>query len=97
MEKPIYNSWTFIFLYSFILMFAGCAGSKKIVLKSFAEPLTENLIQSFNSDNDPELVEKALPFALKTMESMIKGAPDNKELYASLACGFVSRVFWLSF
>ncbi|HOX42996.1 MAG TPA: TRAP transporter TatT component family protein [Myxococcota bacterium] len=49
--------------------------------------------QTFASDDDPELVRDALPFALKTMEGLLEGSPENEELLLSLASGFAQYAY----
>lgn len=45
---------------------------------------------SWNSEDDPELVREALPFALKTMESLAASAPKHSGLRLALCRGYVS-------
>jgi len=40
------------------------------------------------SDDDPELVAQAMPFALKTVESLLAAAPDDQRLLLSACAGF---------
>jgi predicted anti-sigma-YlaC factor YlaD len=42
----------------------------------------------FARDDDPELVRDAVPFALKTMESLLDSTPDHKGLLSALCKGF---------
>lgn len=44
----------------------------------------------FMTDNDPEFIASALPFALKTFESLLQSDPDNIDLIEASASGFVS-------
>ncbi|MBK8013265.1 MAG: hypothetical protein IPK13_18155 [Deltaproteobacteria bacterium] len=44
--------------------------------------------KTFSSDDDPELIEAATPFALKTMESVLEQDPTHRGLLTSLASGF---------
>ncbi len=43
---------------------------------------------AFARDDDPELVREAVPFALKSMESLLGSAPDHKGLLGALCRGF---------
>lgn len=43
---------------------------------------------SFSSDEDPELVAAALPFALKTIESLLQEAPEHQGLLLAACSGF---------
>jgi len=42
----------------------------------------------FTRDEDPELVRDAVPFALKSMESLLDSSPDHKGLLTALCKGF---------
>jgi len=42
----------------------------------------------FATDDDPELVRDAVPFALKAMESLLASSPDHKGLLTALCKGF---------
>lgn len=42
----------------------------------------------YASDEDPELVRQALPFALKTMESLLAEQPENRKLLLAACRGF---------
>jgi predicted anti-sigma-YlaC factor YlaD len=44
----------------------------------------------YQSDDDPELVEAAIPFGLKTMESVLEQRPEHRGLLVALAAGFTS-------
>jgi predicted anti-sigma-YlaC factor YlaD len=43
---------------------------------------------NYSSDDDPELVGEAVPFALKTMEGLLESAPRHKKLLAATCSGF---------
>lgn len=47
----------------------------------------------YGQDDDPELVEAAVPFALKTMEGVVVEQPEHTGLLTSLAAGFVQYGF----
>lgn len=50
----------------------------------------------WSSDNDPDLVREALPFALKTNESLLEAVPDHEGLLESTAFGFTAYAFLLT-
>ncbi len=60
------------------LLFSGCI--KKIALKKVAGALTADGGTVFSGDDDPQLVADALPFALKTYESLLQSLPDDPKL-----------------
>jgi len=49
----------------------------------------------FTSDDDPELVKEAMPFALKTFESLLTSTPEHEGLLLSAAQGFISYAYLL--
>jgi len=58
--------------------------------------LADSLAESgsvYMSDEDPELVERAIPFGLKTMESVLAEHPDHEGLLVALASGFTSYAY----
>ncbi len=48
---------------------------------------------TFASDDDPELVRDALPFALKTTEGLLGSQPDNPKLLLTAASGFTQYAY----
>lgn len=71
-----------------ILLLAGCS------LRSFAAAKVGNALTSggasWSTEDDPELVRDALPFALKTMESLAAEAPRHAGLRLGLCRGYAS-------
>lgn len=47
----------------------------------------------FASDDDPELVREAIPFGLKTIESLLEGSPHNTKLLLAAASGFAQYAY----
>jgi hypothetical protein len=45
-------------------------------------------VDVYGTDDDPELVRDALPFGLKTMESLLAVVPDHEGLLLTLCKGF---------
>ncbi|MFQ5769426.1 MAG: TRAP transporter TatT component family protein [bacterium] len=67
---------------------SGCA-IQHLAVNSLAHALTEGSTSVYATDDDPELVGEALPFALKTIETLLQTTPRNKDLLISAAAGFV--------
>jgi tetratricopeptide (TPR) repeat protein len=44
----------------------------------------------FTSDDDPEFIASALPFALKTFESLLESDPENINLLENISSGYIS-------
>jgi len=68
------------------LLVGGCS-IKKMATKSMADALTSGQ-DVFGTDNDPELVRDALPFGLKTLESLLLELPNHRGLLLSACRGF---------
>jgi predicted anti-sigma-YlaC factor YlaD len=49
--------------------------------------------ETFARDSDPELVRDAVPFALKTMESLLEVLPEDVELLQALAANFTQYAY----
>ena len=60
---------------------------KKIAARSVANSLTSGP-DAFGTEDDPELVRDAIPFGLKTMESLLLTIPRHRGLLLSLCRGF---------
>jgi predicted anti-sigma-YlaC factor YlaD len=67
-------------------MLAGCS-IRSLAIDALAESLAESG-DVFASDEDPELVRQAVPFALKTIESLLAEKPDHPGLLLAACSGF---------
>lgn len=73
-----------------VLLIVGTTSScsiKKMAVNSVANSLTSGP-DVFGRDDDPELVRDALPFGLKTMESLLEVVPRHRGLLLTLCKGF---------
>jgi len=70
-----------------LLAGANSCSIKKMAVKNVANSLTEGP-DVFGTDDDPELIRDAVPFGLKTMESLLQTLPDHRGLLLSLCRGF---------
>jgi predicted anti-sigma-YlaC factor YlaD len=62
------------------LLLAGCS-LNKLAMKKVAGMLTSSSTSDvFGSDNDPDFVGQALPFAIKLYESLLAALPDDRPL-----------------
>lgn len=68
----------------------GCV--KKLALMGLADTMAAGG-DSFGSDDDPELVRQAMPFALKTMESLLEELPRHAGLLLATCKGFTQYAF----
>jgi predicted anti-sigma-YlaC factor YlaD len=74
-----------------LLLLAACfllACSPRAYVVSRVADAVSSGGDSFARDDDPELVREAVPFALKSMESLLDSQPDHKGLLAALCRGF---------
>jgi predicted anti-sigma-YlaC factor YlaD len=60
---------------------------KKMAVNSLGKALAEGA-SAYASDDDPDLVRDASPFALKTIESLLEASPRNEDLLLAAAKGF---------
>jgi predicted anti-sigma-YlaC factor YlaD len=66
---------------------AGCS-IKSMAVNKIGDALSSSSTSSFARDDDPELVRDAIPFALKTIESLLDQAPRHQGLLLSAASSF---------
>jgi TRAP transporter TatT component family protein len=72
----------------FALLLAACS-PKTYALRQVADAMSSSgQSGAFARDDDPELIRDAVPFALKTMESLADRLPDHLALRLALARGF---------
>ncbi len=81
--------WSFIVALALTLLFTSGCSIRKLAVNSLAGAFS-GAGDAFASDEDPELVRDALPFALKTFETLLAEAPDNVGLLFSTCQGFTS-------
>lgn len=68
---------------------SGCAG---LAARVAANALTSGG-DAYASDDDPELVRDAVPFGLKTMESVLSSDPGNEKLLLALCSGYTQYAY----
>lgn len=69
-----------------VILAEGCA-LRTMAMRSVADSLSQGG-DTFASDEDPELVRDAVPFALKTYESLLASLPTHRGLLLSTCSGF---------
>ena len=70
---------------------SGCS-LKTIAVKTVANTLSQPG-DTFTRDDDPELIRAALPFGLKTFESLLESVPRHKPLLIATCSGFTSYAY----
>jgi tetratricopeptide (TPR) repeat protein len=79
-----------------LLLALASASSACSISRLATGALADSLAESgsvYMSDEDPELVEEAIPFGLKTMESVLAEHPEHHGLLVALASGFTSYAY----
>jgi len=74
-----------------LIVLPGCS-IKRMAVKSVANSLTSGP-DVYGTDDDPELIRDALPFGLKTMESLLEVVPKHRGLLLTLCRGFTQYGF----
>jgi hypothetical protein len=70
----------------------GCGFVSSLATKSVANTLSKPG-DVFTRDDDPELVRRAIPFALKTYESLLESLPKHQPLLLATCSGFTSYAY----
>jgi predicted anti-sigma-YlaC factor YlaD len=70
-----------------VLSSAGCS-VKKFAINKLGDSLASQSTSSFATDDDPELIGDALPFALKLMEGLLDQVPQHRGLLFATSSGF---------
>lgn len=74
-----------------IWTFPGCSIQSLVVKKAAAALSGTGTV--FSGDDDPELIQDALPFALKTYESLLQAAPDDDNLLLATGSAFTMYAY----
>jgi len=78
-----------------VVLLASAAGGcsiRKLAINGLADTLSASG-DVFASDDDPELIRDATPFALKTIESLLASAPEHQGLLLQACQGFTQYGF----
>lgn len=74
-----------------VISVPGCS-VRKLAVNKLGDALAE-AGSSYASDDDPELVRDALPFGLKTIESLLAESPKHRGLLLAAASGFTQYAY----
>lgn len=77
-----------IILVSAVWAASGCSMATKMVANTLSKSGT-----TYTSDDDPELVRRALPFGLKTYESLLESVPNHGPLLLATCSGFTGYAY----
>src|SRR5262249_21684838 len=76
-----------------VVFLSGCS-VKRLAADVVGEVLTGDS-EIFASDDDPDLVLEAIPFGLKTLESLLAISPRHRGMLLSAAKGFTTYAYLL--
>jgi predicted anti-sigma-YlaC factor YlaD len=68
---------------------AGCS-VKTFAVNKLGDTLSAPGPSVYTTDDDPELIRAALPFSLKTIESLLQASPNHKGMLLTACSGFTS-------
>ena len=71
------------------LSLAGCS-VKSFAVNKLGDTLSAPGPSVYTTDDDPELIRAALPFSLKTLESLLQASPKHKGMLLTACSGFTS-------
>lgn len=87
MPVHVHSPLRALVLSALALSLAGCS-LKRMAINSLGNAMAAGSTSTFARDDDPELVRDAVPFALKTIESLIEQSPKHQPLLTTAASGF---------
>lgn len=80
-----------LFLGLLVLSVTGCS-VKRFAVNKLGNALAESGT-TYSSDNDPDLVEGAIPFSLKLIESLLAASPNHRGMLFAAASGFTQYAY----
>src|SRR5258708_2286068 len=69
----------------------GCS-IKKVAINKLGDALAGSGA-TFSSDDDPELIERAVPFSLKLIESLLAESPNHRGMLIAASSGFTQYAY----
>src|SRR6266436_6214739 len=74
-----------------ILIGMGCS-IKKVAINKLGDALADSGT-TFSSDNDPDLIQSAVPFSLKLIESLLAESPNHRGMLFAVSSGFTQYAY----
>ncbi|HOI95656.1 MAG TPA: TRAP transporter TatT component family protein [Syntrophobacter fumaroxidans] len=75
-----------------VLLLQGCASVERLAVNRLGDALAQGA-SVYATDDDPDLVGQALPFGLKTIESLLAESPRHKGLLLAATSGFTQYAY----
>lgn len=89
-----FNICNYLLIAIIFTVCSGCGIMRRAAVKQVSDALSsEKTMAVISSDNDPDLIWEAMPFALKTMEVMLAQDPSNNDLRLALASGYIQYAY----
>jgi len=90
-ESPqsLFLSWRFAVVVATVAILSSACSLKIYAIKTVADTMSKPG-DVFTGDDDPELVRAALPFALKTFETLLETLSNDQSLLLATCSGFAS-------
>lgn len=85
-------SWRFVVVIAGLALAVPRCSVRKLAIDRIGDALA-NSGSAYARDDDPELVREAVPFALKTIESLLDESPRHRGLLLAAARGFTQYAF----
>lgn len=82
----------FSLVLALVLASAGCSSLQRVAVNKAGDALAQGG-SAYASDDDPELVWQAVPFGLKSIESLLAQAPRHQGLLLAAASGFTEYAY----
>jgi predicted anti-sigma-YlaC factor YlaD len=79
-------------LLALVIMAAPGCSTRRLAVNALGNALAKGS-SSWASDDDPELIRDATPFALKTIESLLTESPNHRGLLLAAASGFTQYAY----
>jgi predicted anti-sigma-YlaC factor YlaD len=90
--KIFVSAWGRALAASTLVALLPACSVRKMAVDRLGDALAESG-STFASDNDPDLVGDAVPFGLKTMESLLAESPEHEGLLLATCSGFVQYAY----
>jgi len=93
--RSLATDWILHLLFAGVVAtLCGCGTIGRIAVDRVGDALTSGG-STFSSDDDPDLVREAVPFGLKTYESLLAVSPKHRGLLLAAASGFSAYAYLL--
>jgi hypothetical protein len=90
--RPLARGLTGVLVTLLLCLVSPACSIKKFAVNKLGDALAEGA-GTYASDNDPELIEAAVPFSLKLMESLLAESPRHLGLLTGVASGFTQYAY----